>query len=208
MVFRPLQKTQDKGATRSLPRTICRNSSTCCIPARPDSPSSWTDCEKVRMFLTTLLMSLVGHTFCHFDGNIGKSSGKWHASSQPTDVGSSCSFFKSQTCVSGCCQPLQHLRDSLVSVWANAGSPPGFLNTPSQYPPTQATAPPQPSKQVLWITVMSSGSANSLLCTADWQAALLFLVQAHHAHLGPVFSRSHGRCFPDNLSLELHSEKM
>lgn len=25
-------------------------------------------------------------------------------------------FFKPQTCVSGCCQPLQHLRDSLVSV--------------------------------------------------------------------------------------------
>lgn len=50
--------------------------------------------------------------------------------------------FKPQTCVSGFCQPLRHLRDSLVSVWANAGSPPEFLNTPSQYPPTQATAPP------------------------------------------------------------------
>lgn len=171
MVFRLFQKTQDKEATRSLPRTTCQNSSTCCIPAQPDSPSSWTDCEKVRMFLTTLLMSLVGHTFCHCDGNIGKSSGKWHAWCWSILLG----FFKSQTCVSGCCQPLQHLRDSLVSVWANAGSPPGFLNTPSQYPPTQAIAPPQPSKQVLWITVMSSGSANSLLCTADWQAAFVVL---------------------------------
>lgn len=49
------QKTQDNGAMRSLPRTACRNSSTCCIPAQPDSPSSWTDWEKVRMFLPTLL---------------------------------------------------------------------------------------------------------------------------------------------------------
>lgn len=51
----PLQKTHDNGAMRSLPRMACRNSSTCCIPAQPDSPSLWTDCEKVRMFLTTLL---------------------------------------------------------------------------------------------------------------------------------------------------------
>lgn len=91
MVFCPLQKTQDKGATPSLPRTTCRNSSTCCIPAQPDSPSSWTDCEKVSMFLTTLL-SLVGHTFCHFDGHISQSSGQWHAWTKPADDGWSCCF--------------------------------------------------------------------------------------------------------------------
>lgn len=92
MVFCPLQKTQDKGATPSLPRTTCRNSSTCCIPAQPDSPSSWTDCEKVRMLLTTLSRSLVGHTFCHFDGHISQSSGQWHAWTKPAYDGWSCCF--------------------------------------------------------------------------------------------------------------------
>lgn len=66
-------------------------------------------------------------------------------------------FFKPQTCASGCCQPLQHLRDSLVSVWANAGSPPGFLNTPSQYPhpptphrPQHCRSPPSRCCESLW----------------------------------------------------------
>lgn len=89
----PFQKTQDKGATPSRPRTTCQNSSTCCILAQPDSPSSWTDCERVRMFLTTLLMSLVGRTFCHLDGNISKSSGKWHAWTKQADVAWSCWLF-------------------------------------------------------------------------------------------------------------------
>lgn len=108
-------------------------------------------------------------------------------------------FFKPQTCVSGCCQPLQHLRDSLVSVWANAGSPPGFLNTPSQYPPPPHTHRPQHCR-----------SPPSRCCESLWchraplipfstpltdRLRLLFLVQAHHSTLSSIFSWSHWQVF-------------
>lgn len=84
-------------------------------------------------------------------------------------------FFKPQTYVSSSCQPLQHPWDSHVSVWANSGSPPEVLNTtsgPAATSPTRSGcwAWHQLCKQVVWISVMSSASANSPPGTADWHA--------------------------------------
>lgn len=41
------QKIPEQGVMRLLSKTACQNLSMCCIPAPLDSPSLWTDYEKV-----------------------------------------------------------------------------------------------------------------------------------------------------------------
>lgn len=183
----------------SPPRTACRNSSTCCIPAQPDSPSSWTDWEKVRMFLTTLLDtgSVTWMETC-----------RQHKLRKMTCLFQThwcwliLFFFNTQTCVSCCCQPLLHLWDSLVSVWANVGSPPGFLPYPCTPPPSRS--PPSRCCESLWchraLLIPFCAPLTDRLCSLSWTKPTM-------PRSGLFLTEATGRCFPKNPSSELYWEK-
>lgn len=111
-------------------------------------------------------------------------------------------FFNAQTCVSCCCQPLLHLWESLVSVWANVGSPPGFLPYPCTPPPSHS--PPSRCCESLWchraLLIPFCAPLTDRLCSLSWTKPTvprsdLFLTEAT------------GRCFPENPSSELYWEK-
>lgn len=201
MFLCPLQKTHDNGAMRSLPRTACRNSSTCCIPAQPDSPSLWTDCEKVRVFLTTLLDtgSVTLMETCH-QQKLRKITCLfqtwWY---WLILLGFLCPrrVFHAVASHYYTSEILWFLDELMLAVLQDS--------YPIPVPPTQ----PQLSKQVLWITVMSTGCANSLLCTTDWQAAFCCSWSKPTMPLSGLFlTEATGRCFPENLSSELHGNAL
>lgn len=82
----------------------------------------------------------VGYRLCYLDGNMSSAWAQENDTLVPNPpMLVDPVFFNTQTCVSCCCQPLLHLRESLVSVWANVGSPPGFLPYPCT-PPHPAAA--------------------------------------------------------------------
>lgn len=151
---------------------------------------------------------------------ISRTRGKWHAImivdnplTLSVEEGSYLLF--SHTFASSSCQPLQHPWDSHVSLWANSGSPPGFLNTTSGPVVTSPTHPGcwarhKLSKQVLWINVMSPDLANSplpLSAPLTDMLCMLFFVQVHCAPLSSIFTMvklsctgaGAGRCHPVHL---------
>lgn len=155
-----LQKIQEQRAMCLLPRTTCQNSSMCCIPAALDSPSLWTDYEKVQPFLTSWNVNTAyGNTdvigSCQSNSIVmeifSQTEGKWPAivltvfnpltqfvweESHLLFLSVSGLFFILSR------QPL-HPGECHVSLWANCGSPPGFLNAtsgPAVSPPPACSA--------------------------------------------------------------------